>query len=81
MKTFKEYLREDTDQEKLDKIIRENEKIIEDISSLLGAIENDIYKLKNGIAYSSQPIRKNASSLESHCKEMISLSKKLKEQR
>ena len=80
MKSFKQYLNESEDNWD-EKISRSNEDILEKIISLKSDLEDDLYKLKNKIAYGGnygETIRP-AESIIKICKEMSSLCKKIKE--
>ena len=85
MKTFKDflneskYLKEETADERYDRITRENESIFNEMNDVKYNMEELFYKLKNGLSYGSHKIKPLASQIEKYCKDLISLSKKLKE--
>lgn len=80
MKSFKQYINESEDDWD-EKISRSNEDILEKIISLKSDLEDDLYKLKNRIAYSGSygETIKPAESMIKICKELSSLCKKIKE--
>lgn len=80
MKTFKQYLNESDDNWD-EKIANTNNDLLEKIIDLKSDLEDDLYKLKNRIAYGGMygETIKPAKSIIKICKEMSSLCQKIKE--
>ena len=80
MKTFKQYINE-SDDDWDEKIDNTNNNLLEKIIDLKGDLEDDLYKLKNRIAYGGMygETVKQAKSIIKICKEMASLCQKIKE--
>ena len=80
MKSFKQYLNESGDDWD-EKIAHANYDLLEKITDLKSDLENDLYKLKNRIAYGGSygETVKPAESMIKICKELSSLCKKIKE--
>lgn len=80
MKTFKQYLNEDTEEDKKwAKYWRQNDDYVKDLEYIIYDIEEHFNLLKNRIAYDGRVIEVT-KKLEKSLKEAIALTKKFKDQ-